>query len=121
MSRGPGRVMRAIDAELPAYSASRGLASRALAWRVYGRKPTDREVALIDRAAQRLVEHDLADSTITAEGLRVYFRADGVPAPDNAAESSHAEDDGVVILERSTQMGRLWVEAERTPGRARGL
>jgi hypothetical protein len=103
--------MRAIDAQLPAYQAARGLSARSLAWRVYARKPTVREVALIDRAAQRLVDRDLAGSA-EAAGVTVYFRAEGIEAPahvDDPAQAGEPVIDGAVILERAVPLSAEWL------------
>ena len=100
MSRGPGRVMRAIHALLPTYESSRGLPAEVLAYRIYGRQATMAEVALVDRAAHRLVQRDLAGGEFVEVGdgrMQVYFRAEGVVAPGDAA-LAHDDDDGVVIV-----------------------
>lgn len=93
-------MMRVIDALLPAYESSRGLSAQMLACRVYERDPTTAEVALVDRAAQRLVDRGLADSTFAAakaERLKVYFRTAGAVARGDAV-SSRDHDEGVVIV-----------------------
>jgi hypothetical protein len=79
VSRGPGRVMRAIEALLPPHDAARGLPSSTLARLIYGEGPTDSQVNSIERAARRLVARGVAASTVVHGGLTIYYRAEGAP------------------------------------------
>src|SRR5262249_41989317 len=79
MSRGPGRLERAVEQIFDEYPWEKCTVSRLWWIATFRREPTPAETSLILRAAQSVLLHRRLDWCATGEGLRALFHHRDVP------------------------------------------